>query len=174
MSESTAAFTEKYGCPLGSLGPSADPLWKGYFPDFSGREHELREGKGLGRPKDQWKDFLKTELLAVVQMWNDDAIFYLKNSEFGLSLNTATCTVFFLNLIFIALGTWMSQCCHSCTHSWSRQTLGPKAFMDEIWNNFFVFMVDVSNLSPLAIFFSQGKLIWYWFGGTEHTNEWTR
>lgn len=85
MSESTAAFTEKYGRPLGGLGPSADPIWKGYFPNFSGREHKLEEGKGLGRPNNQWKYFFKSELSAVLQTWNDDVIFYLQNSEFGLS-----------------------------------------------------------------------------------------
>lgn len=83
MSESTAAFTEKYGRPLGSIGPSADPLWKGYFPDFSGTEHELKEGKGLGRPKNLWKYLKKPGLSAVVQTWNRDVIFYLKNREFG-------------------------------------------------------------------------------------------
>lgn len=57
MSESTAAIAEKHGCPLGSLGPSANTLRKGYSHNFSVKERELGKGRGLKRPEKQCEYF---------------------------------------------------------------------------------------------------------------------
>jgi len=45
VSKSAAAIAEEYGCPLGSLGPSADTLWKGWSDGFDGKGHDLSERK---------------------------------------------------------------------------------------------------------------------------------